>query len=69
MWRRSRPISNRETTPLQEWMTRFPVNVRNMRKLRGMGESLYLFGGINFDPGSGGDIQVSYDVDVYCAKP
>ena len=69
MWRRSRPIANVETTPVTEWLTRFPVNVRNMRKLRGMGESLYLFGGVNFDPGSGGDIQVTYDLDVYCAKP
>lgn len=78
MWRRSRPVVPQPPVPdgtsagidplATMWSYRFGVNTHNMRKLR-MGESLYLFGGINFDPASGGDIQCFYDFTIGLARP
>jgi hypothetical protein len=78
MWRRSRPIvpqpvvpdgTNPGIDPLATmWSYKFGISTSNMRKLS-MGESLYLFGGINFDPGSGGDIRVFYELNTALARP
>ena len=68
MWRQSRPVVAGPTSGVEQWLTRFNVSSRNMRKVT-MGESLYLFGGLNFAPASGGDISYQYDLTVACAKP
>lgn len=78
IWRRSRPAWPRPEVgdagtlgydPVQSmWVTRFGVKTSNMRKMS-LGESVYLLGGVNFDPGSGGDISVAYELNVALAKP
>lgn len=81
MWRRSRPMYDDSpgdgTAPAllrdQErnkyiWDLAFKINTKNMRKLA-IGESLYLFGGLNFDPGSAGDVECRYEFNTVVAKP
>lgn len=78
IWRRSRPMWPKATVPEGStlgydrieaaWTTKFGINTHNMRKLR-RGESLYLMGGLNFDPGSGGDIECIYELNTALAKP
>lgn len=78
MWRRSRPIVPQPPVPdgtsagidplATMWSYKFGIATSNMRKLS-MGESLYLFGGINFDPGSGGDIRCHYEINTALARP
>lgn len=78
IWRRSRPIVPQPPVPdgtsagidplATMWSYAFKINTSNMRKLR-RGESLFLFGGINFDPGSGGDIRCHYEINTALARP
>lgn len=81
IWRRSRPMYDDSpgdgTAPAllrdQErtayiWQLGFKISTSNMRKLR-RGESLYLLGGLNFDPGSAGDVECRYEINTALAKP
>lgn len=78
IWRRSRPIVPQPPVPdgtsagidplATMWSYRFGIKTSNMRKMA-LGESVYLLGGINFDPGSGGDIRCFYEINTALAKP
>lgn len=62
-------LAAHDTTLWQYKNHRIPVNIRQMRKLRSIDDSLYLFAGLNFDPGSGNDVTVRYDLTVHAMRP
>lgn len=75
-WLVSRPVptaddsdGSHDTQQWQAWAHRIPVRIRQMRKLRSIDDSLYLLAGVNFAPGSGGDITCVYDLTVHALRP
>lgn len=73
-WLVSRPVlgvpsGSGASGEVEAYVHRIPVRIKSMRKLRSIDESLYLWMGVNFQPGSGEDIEVRYDLTTHAMRP